>query len=412
VPEPSVPTTFVRASGPRRAAIDAIVWLRAELSQPVESSTVTVLEQRGDRPATVARRLVSGKNVFVPVRLRGPNRGHTFRLRIDNLNVSTVSEPIRVVAERPADRLVATTHPPSALAAGGRVLWELGPPTLSGDTVLIERDARSGRPIRPPVRVPNAISLAASSKRAWLLSVTSVTSVSARSGRPSVPIPLRLGTFDSVGSIAADEDGAWIWVQQASPPKHYLARIDLRRHRVTRRITVPPNSRLDGVGPILTLDRGIANLAVKDGSGSRTWRVDLTTEQVTSSRGLWIGGLGTLWRFDERATRVAPPARRRRGSPGSVGKGVGFDDSFGQYAVSPSQAWVITEGPSQPRSRVTYFSSGNESGRLLRAGPTDQVTPRAARTEQPIAAVDGGVWISIPEYGVLARVASSRAQGP
>jgi hypothetical protein len=414
-PETPPPTRIVATAAPATAEVGSLVWLRATLSQPVDTATLTVsaVPPTG-RGTTVSTRQVSGQHVFVPVRVKKAGR-QFYRLRLTETGSTSLSARVSVVARRPVDRLVPTTPGVGDLAVGGDTLWELDFPTGTQSGTVVARDASTGQVRSGRIRVPEAESLAASPERAWALGSSHVTPISRRTGRAGAPIPVvSPESFAQVGPIAADSGGAWVVVREFTPEQTYLARIDARLHKLTRRITLPANSRLARFDTNFTVHDGVASIAVNDiGGQQRTWRVNLATGRTTSSAGLWVGGFGTLWRLDARSTRLTPPGGVGQQVP-SVEEddpGLSFLDSLTQLSVGSADLWALQDARTVVDRKVVRRVSVTEGfSSAIPAGPPRQAVPRATATRPAIAASGDGLWISIPEYGVLAKVAASRAR--
>ena len=412
--QPEAGPLEVRAiSPPRRpTSVGSWAWLRLTLSRPVEDANAVITERRVGRTVVVGRWRVSGKVVMVPLRIVTAGR-RTYRVRVTIAGHTARSGPVTVRGRRESRPLIAVSDALYDLASDRQRVWVLtGHRTRDGADRVRAFDATRGRPVGPGVRVTGAQAVTAGDGIGWVLGARAVTVV--RPGRPTVKVPLKTPTLLPVDIAAESPTSAWVvLLDDAARRRGALVRVDSRLGRVTRRIALPSYLSFFPLGSLAVVSGKLVLMSAFLGQPSVA--INLTTGRVTVDQESSVSGFGQTWSLSN--TRGALRTAPRTDTPVDLTDLETDGQTPFSAAVGPSGLWLTTVnafealfGDNQLRVQLRLLRPGFR----LASRPVVDVLPAQQAPIEPLfktlAPVPGGVWVSLPAHGVLARVDDAEAR--
>lgn len=301
-----------------------------------------------------------------------------------------------------------------AIAADGRRLWVLTHSRTPGfDSIIRAYDARTGTPLGPSIAAGRTTAVAAGTRFAWLMNERGVTPVDAKTFRvrPSIVVS-RDSRLRSSAIAATGTSDVWVVLETDSGPNSLLVRVNGVSGRVTRKIALPaslPNLSFHGafsvVGGTALISSNCFTCEADD--DALALRVDLRTGRVTRIGGAVFAGFGHSWSFDAlqlRRDRTGPRFPLPGGARGTL-------ETYEPISVGPTGVWTVRFAPRErglfaPGASVRYFDAltGRVSARHRVELPRQEFPVFPLAVGEHIAAVPGGAWIGLEEYGVLVRV--------
>jgi hypothetical protein len=385
-------------------------WLRLTLSRPVEGARAAVTEQRHGRAVVVSRWRVSGKVVYVPVRVPDSQR-HRYRVQITDDGHTGTSEAATLRGQRSTRPLIAVSDALFDIEGDRSDLWVLTGSRSSDKADRVRPyDPARGRPVGPGAAVPGAQALAASNGTAWVLGARRVTALRQRR---TVQIPLKTPGLLPIDIASDSPTTAWVLLlDDAGRRNGALIRVDARLGRVTRRFTLP---RFVGTSDFASLSvaNGRAFLASSD-FGDFELQVDLGTGRLTEEEESSVVGFGQVWTVSSETgfTRTSPvPAKSAFPSFGS--------DGLWQAKAGPAGLWLTTinffdvifgDRPLTPRLWLLRPGAGQPTRPITTVLPRHDLPFTVGLPFGQFAPVRGGVWVWLPSDGVLARVDEREAR--
>ncbi len=416
-----VPATIETITAPKEVLAGSLVGIDVRVSRGVVRAQLQLQERRGSRWITRRSQRFSGRTASMRAPGGAPGR-RTFRMRLVDQGAASLSPAKIVVTRRSAEPTVAFGGTIRGLALTNGIVW-----ALVGDrTSTVARfDSATGRRIGKSLRVGEASVIAAHGGHVWVAEARQLGLIDGTTGRRQATIRVSRSPDDYLLAMTANTAGAWVVVGRFDWSSFTFANLRVihvdTRGRTVERIPFAFSEAIADVSAIAQAGNAIWIAGRPDDFFSSA---PLKVLQInrTSPRGVRIQnviGTGTLATGGEQVWTLGPTIRRLdpRGGPSGPGIFLPSDDSSSYFLEEAASASVGQDGIWMVRAGVGARRGTRREARFIDSATARYSAPISfgppthssdANIGSSIVAVAGGAWATIPELGLVVRVARRR----